>query len=274
MRLSLLFLVVLTVLAITVSGRPSHKRHHGEYKHDAEHGFGNATASHPTDLSDPKVAAFFEKIHADLKARNYSRPANLGGPNGARGVDISAWAGQNTWSCLKNNGYSFAIVRNYEEACQVDPNGVHSVANAWAAGISHVDIYIYPSWTCGWSASNQVDQCIDSMGSIPFGQLWFDIESGGAAGPDTDHNWLVAAVNQAVGRLGHARVGIYSSKYGWSVAMGNYGGFSSFPIWYAHYDNNPSFGDWQDFAGWTSPAMKQFAGDANVCSFDVDLNWY
>jgi hypothetical protein len=72
---------------------------------------------------------------------------------------------------MKSQGFSFAIVRNYQESCQVDPNGVHSVANAWAAGIAHVDIYLYPAYTCGWSAASQVDQTIDSMGSIPFGQL-------------------------------------------------------------------------------------------------------
>lgn len=214
----------------------------------------------------------FARVRAELEARNYSRPQ--GQPNGHRGVDISAWAGSSTWGCLKQNGYTFGIVRNYMESCAIDPNGVHSVANAWAAGISHVDIYIYPSYTCGVSAANQVNSAIESMGSIPFGQLWFDIESGGAAGAGTDHAWLVAGVNQAVARIGASRVGIYSSKYGWSVAMGGYSRPGAFPIWYAHYDNNPSFSDWSAFAGWTSPAMKQFAGDASVCGFDVDLNYY
>lgn len=36
---------------------------------------------------------------------------------------------------------------------------------------------------------------------------------------------------------------------------------------------NPSFSDWSPFAGWQSPAMKQFEGDASVCGADVDLNW-
>jgi hypothetical protein len=26
------------------------------------------------------------------------------------------------------------------QTCQVDPNGVHTVANAWAAGLAHVDV--------------------------------------------------------------------------------------------------------------------------------------
>ena len=26
--------------------------------------------------------------------------------------------------------------------------------------------------------------------------------------------------------------------------------FSQLPLWYAHYDKNPSFSDWQPFGGW------------------------
>ena len=35
-----------------------------------------------------------------------------------------------------------AIVRAGCSNGQIDGNGVHSVANAWAAGIQHVDIYM------------------------------------------------------------------------------------------------------------------------------------
>ena len=26
--------------------------------------------------------------------------------------------------------------------------------------------------------------------------------------------------------------------------------FNQLPLWYAHYDKNPSFSDWQPFGGW------------------------
>jgi len=38
-----------------------------------------------------------------------------------------------------------AIVRAGCSTGNVDPNGVHSVANAWVAGLSHVDIYLLVS---------------------------------------------------------------------------------------------------------------------------------
>ena len=45
------------------------------------------------------------------------------------------------------------------------------------------------------------------------------------------------------------------------------------PLWYAHYDNSQSFSDFKAFAGWSSPKMKQYAGDATLCNTDVDKNW-
>lgn len=74
--------------------------------------------------------------------------------------------------------------------------------------------------------------------------------------------------------MGASRVGIYSSAYGWSVAMGSHTGYSNFPIWYAHYDGSASFSDFRSFAGWTSPAMKQYSGTATLCGMGVDLNYY
>ena len=29
------------------------------------------------------------------------------------------------------------------------------------------------------------------------------------------------------------------------------------PLWYAHYDNIPSFSDFSSFGGWTTPYAKQ-----------------
>lgn len=31
--------------------------------------------------------------------------------------------------------------------------------------------------------------------------------------------------------------------------------FAQLPLWYPHYDNNPSFSDFQSFGGWTTPLL-------------------
>ncbi len=58
------------------------------------------------------------------------------------GVDVSARVYQSDWSCMVSNGVSFAIVRGYQSFGQVDPSCAATVADAWAAGVSHVDVYM------------------------------------------------------------------------------------------------------------------------------------
>lgn len=36
-------------------------------------------------------------------------------------------------------------------------------------------------------------------------------------------------------------MGVYTSKSQWIPIMGDWSGGSSLPLWYAHYDGNPSF---------------------------------
>jgi hypothetical protein len=77
------------------------------------------------------------------------------------------------------------------------------------------------------------------------------------------------------GKAKGVSLGIYSSSSQWTPIMGSScTKFSSLPLWYAHYDNNPSFSDFKSFGGWTKPAIKQYAGDVSLCSAGVDKNFY
>lgn len=88
------------------------------------------------------------------------------------GVDVSQLFSTSTYQCMKNNGYSFAIIRGYCSYGAVDPNIVTNLQNAKAAGLI-TDIYMFPCR--GKSASAQVDQM---MGAIPgnlYGMIWVDV---------------------------------------------------------------------------------------------------
>lgn len=69
--------------------------------------------------------------------------------------------------------------------------------------------------------------------------------------------------------------GIYASASQWNAIFGStsyvYGNF--LPLWYPHYDNNPSFSDFSSFGGWTTPYAKQYWNTNTYCSQGVDLNW-
>jgi hypothetical protein len=122
----------------------------------------------------------------------------------------------------------------------------------------------------------------DNLGA--YGMIWIDVETN----PSSTCTWakFSAASNcDYLGQLVNAlkakgkKVGIYASAYMWETIMGSRESCKSFtglPVWYAHYDNSPSFSDWStvSFGGWGKPAIKQYAGDKVLCSTGVDLNFY
>jgi hypothetical protein len=209
----------------------------------------------------------------------------------ALGIDVSIFEcpklALSDWQCMANNGKSFAIIEVWNGGYQWDSSSADCVANAWAAGFAHVDVYAFLCPNCGGnnpcsSAMNQIVSNLRGQG-INFGQLWIDVEQCDGCWNDADSN--VAYIKDCVSTaqsLG-VTVGIYSSYYEWQQTVGGQGGFSDLQLWvciprlwgvvcvgrwltllvvqYAHYDGNANFSDsWAyQFGGWAQPAMKQCA---------------
>jgi GH25 family lysozyme M1 (1,4-beta-N-acetylmuramidase) len=107
------------------------------------------------------------------------------------------------------------------------------------------------------------------------GRVWLDIEGTSYWTTSTSTNKaFYKALVDSCSTYG-VRCGVYSSTYQWSSIFGStsYSYGSSLPLWYAHYDNNPSFSDFTAFGGWTTPHAKQYAGDVTLCSMGVDKNY-
>lgn len=194
------------------------------------------------------------------------------------GVDVSQLFSTSTYQCMKSNGFSFAIIRGYCSYGGVDHNAVQSLNNARAAGMI-TDIYMFPCR--GKSASAQVDEMMNSIPANLYGMIWIDVETNPSSGcgwsGDTNSN--CAFVTEIINRIkSHGKVpAIYATAYMWQTIMGgrnNCPSVASQQLWYAHYDNNPSFSDWSNFGGWTKPAIKQYAGDVTLCGAGVDKNFY
>ncbi|CAD8049465.1 unnamed protein product [Paramecium primaurelia] len=196
-----------------------------------------------------------------------------------KGIDLSA--SFNNFSCVKNAGYSFAIVRGYKSYGEVDTVGHQNLKNAKAAGLIG-DAYFFP---CKGkkTASAQVTEFDNVFGS-EYGTVWIDVESNPSTGcgwSSSDHTGNCQFLQDIVNAFTAKKrlVGIYASQYQWSTIMGSASScakFTSHPLWYAHYDNNPSFSDYPKYAlgGWTTPSIKQYVGDTTLCSVGVDLNFY
>ena len=193
----------------------------------------------------------------------------------AVGVDISQAVSVSSFQCIRNAGYgSFAIPRVYQSVGRVDPNGAQTVKNAWAAGVAHVDGYIFPCPKCG-NGYGQVQAAVQNLrnAGANIGMLWLDIE-GSQYWMDQASNRNFFASMVSGGQAAGVRLGVYTSASQWNPIMGSYTGGSGFPLWYAHYDNSPSFNDFRSFGGWSKPAMKQYVGDTTVCGVGADLTWY
>mmetsp|Transcript_5589 Transcript_5589/g.13975 ORF Transcript_5589/g.13975 Transcript_5589/m.13975 type:complete len:229 (+) Transcript_5589:25-711(+) len=215
------------------------------------------------------------------------------GALGYSGVDVSQRTYSSSFSCMVDSGYHFAVVRVYQSSGHCDSNGPYTINDAWAGGMSYVDGYIFPCYSCG-NAAQQVDDtinCLQSSGikilqkgqerplnttstSATVGMLWMDIEGTQYWSSSSSSNvaFLTEMVNEAEAR-GYV-VGIYSSQSQWDPIMGGSTAFSQYPLWYAHYDYNPSFSDFSPFGGWSSPSIKQYQGTTSLCSASVDLNYY
>lgn len=195
------------------------------------------------------------------------------------GVDIANAMTTATFTCLKNSGNTFAIVRAYRSGGSLDLNAVSNLQNARAAGLS-TDVYMFPCR--GKNATTQVNELFNGVTNSLFSTVWIDVETNPSPGcswsghdATTNCNFLTEAINaiQAKGKT----PGVYSSATMWQSIFGSTSACataSSAPLWYAHYDNVQSFSDFKAFAGWTQPKMKQFAGDVTLCSADIDKNWH
>ena len=197
----------------------------------------------------------------------------------ANGGDVSQYYGTSTWSCAKNHGWDFVIVRSYCSYGGVDPNVKSTLDAAKAGGIKYRDIYHFPCYG-KVSAAQQIHDDIDHVGKDNFGTIWLDIESNPSPGCgwDSDHSKNCQFIRDMISAAESkgARVGVYSSVYEWGLTAGSgCTAGSDKPLWYADYDGTKSFGGFTPFGGWHTPAMKQY-GDSvgGVCGINADADWY
>lgn len=139
---------------------------------------------------------------------------------------------------------------------------------------------MFPCPTCSATASSQLKTLLSYLNTTCdagswTGRIWLDIE-GKEYWTTTSANkaWYEELVNSC--KTYGTRCGVYTSSSQWSSIFGSatYSYGSDLPLWYAHYDNNPSFSDFAPFGGWITPYAKQYAGDVTLCSgFDVDKDY-
>jgi len=215
-----------------------------------------------------------------------------GGTWHGKGVDVSSPCSATGWACLKSAGYSYAVIRIFQETNKVDPNGVNSVKAAAAAGFQ-TDVYMFPSGTSSGTGKQQAQAVLGAIKGIPVGRVWIDVE-----GAPPAHSW--SSSTSANSKLftdiastltaGGAKVGVYTQGWQWAAIMGNsFTGGKQFPVWYAEYGQQKStsgadgtcqftgaaqsLASFKPFGGWTQAYAKQYNGNCNKCGCSIDVNF-
>jgi GH25 family lysozyme M1 (1,4-beta-N-acetylmuramidase) len=193
------------------------------------------------------------------------------------GVDVSQPVSTSEWQCLLQQGLEFGIVRVFRSTGNVDPAAVQTIADGHKAGV-RMDGYMFPCPKCGTSGADQVGALmkhLNSSGAV-IGTLWFDIE-------ESTPYWTSShSLNQQFfasllhGAAQHGVVaGVYSNWVQWPAIFGSFNVPSQVPLWYPHYDGQPTFNDFKPFGGFSRSdvVIKQFSDKGAKCSSSYDINW-
>lgn len=195
------------------------------------------------------------------------------------GIDVSQLFSVENYTCAKNNDITFGIVRGYYSFGGLDPNTNQSLENMRKAGLK-TDVYMFPCR--GKNAKFQVNDMINNINASSYDKIWIDIQTNPSAGctwngytSDQNCNYTLELLEAVKAR--NKTVGIYASRFMWNQIYGNTTACPEaaigIPLWYAHYDMNPSFIDFTAFGGWQTPTIKQYRGTNTLCGASVDRNW-
>ena len=191
------------------------------------------------------------------------------------GFDISTLHEVSHFKCFIENGWTFIIPRCYRGIAIMDENCRQNMINARDAGMSRIDAYFFPCFSCG-NVAGQVTSYYNELITyeVQPERTWFDVEGEWSSDYGTNQAFLMEMVNQAR-YIGFVH-GIYSNQYYWYMFFGESYLFpyrTETQLWYAIYDFTPSFDGWYEFGGWSRPNIKQYAGNQEFCDGWVDYNY-
>lgn len=199
------------------------------------------------------------------------------------GVDVSFYHGELTQQdvdCLLTNNRTFAIIELWRDKFGLNQYFNYNFQLLKAAGFSPLDAYALICNECAGNTPENICESLNATLPSDFdGYLWIDIEP-------CDGCWSISSkanlefIEDTINYCATFgfKLGIYSTKYCWIDVVGGpitTETISSLPLWYAHYDNNTNFDDFENYgvANWTAPVMKQYEGLADLCGLQIDFDY-
>ena len=192
------------------------------------------------------------------------------------GLDMCTVHSVSSLQCFINNGFTFTIPRCWCSTGVWDSGCVQSVSNSHAAGMSRVDVYFFPCFSCG-NPGGQVYTFWDTVIAydMDISWVWYDLEGEWSSSYATNQAFFEELIyyTRSIGFY----YGIYSNWNGWWYFFGYdylFDYASVTPLWYPHYDWVDDFSDFITFGGWTTPAIKQYIDNIDtLCDGIVDFNY-
>ena len=121
--------------------------------------------------------------------------------------------------CFKRDGFDWVAPRAYRSTGIVDTVVCTTLKNAYTAGISMREAYMFPCPKCSKSAATQVAETINKLNSCGYGvwtkRLWLDVENASLWKGNTTSNrtWYQQLVDACLSYSGSGvTCGVYSSQ--------------------------------------------------------------
>ncbi|KAJ5073150.1 lysozyme protein [Anaeramoeba ignava] len=195
------------------------------------------------------------------------------------GLDMSIYQGDpalSDFQCLKKDGYDFAILQAQTSNGGYNPYVKSQFEKCHQAEINYVDVYIFPdvSKDAASQIHTTVSKAIGDGVLTGKNMIWLDIEPyKWSSNHQTNIDFIAAMISECE-KVYNIKPGIYSNWNSWSEITGGTTRFSSYQIWYPHYDGSASFSDFEPFGGWSKPNIKQFQGTTSICGTEIDKDFY
>ena len=192
------------------------------------------------------------------------------------GFDLSAFVGPlDCFEDVAAEGYKFMIIEIQSSKRTFNYDIVHNTVNARKAGITDIDVYIFPDKNK--PADEQTSFALNYLiqNGVEFNRFWFDVEDEPHWFPTCEENiqFLQTMLDTAAKFLPHERIGIYVENYYWSPIMCNSTQFSNYQLWWPRYDHQSSLDSFKPFGGWSMPVMKQHTPNITVSCAFFDVDW-
>lgn len=185
-----------------------------------------------------------------------------------------------TFECLLEHNFEYAVIECWVEKYDGTfwSECVDNIANARAAGFEYVDVYMYPERYR--DPSDQATELLANLtaNNVQYNNIMIDVEGSkwDEYSQEENRNFMLSL--QDVFTSNKQPLTVYAGSR-WNDYFGEeFTAFKDSPLVYAHYDNVPSFYDYDyaPFGGWDHAAGKQFwdgVDDEILCDLPLDWDW-